>query len=389
MNPRAAQAALFSIFASFGLMVGLWAAAIPPLQLRLQLSADLLGASIFCFGMGAVCATFITPKYIERHQSRPVMISAGVLMWLVFPWILVAPSVAIFMLLLAILGFFCGMLDASMNNHAFTVEHFLHKPCLSMLHGGYSLGSVIGSALAAWLIGLSIDLSVSSFVIAALAIAALFWAKIHCYAHDTLESNDANNAATDSTRMPLPLIVIAALTAICFFSEGSIGDWAGLYLRDEKSANASQTALSMGAFATGMMLARFAGDRLRARFDTLRLLAASSLLAGLMVAGFLFAPNAQWALLALLVAGLGYANIVPLLFVRAAQVKGVSPARGVAFAAGMGYASLIGGPALVGYVAEHAGLTWAMSLVLMGTLMLSIEGYWAYRQSTVLARVTD
>ena len=35
-------------------MVGLWAAAIPQLQTRLNLSADLLGLSIFFFGHGAV-----------------------------------------------------------------------------------------------------------------------------------------------------------------------------------------------------------------------------------------------------------------------------------------------------------------------------------------------
>jgi hypothetical protein len=53
-SARTAQIALFSIFTSFGMMVGLWAAAILQLQTRLNLSADLLGLSIFCFGLGAV-----------------------------------------------------------------------------------------------------------------------------------------------------------------------------------------------------------------------------------------------------------------------------------------------------------------------------------------------
>lgn len=380
MNPRFAQRALFSIFASFGLMVGLWSASIPPLQLQLKLSADMLGASIFCFGMGAVCATFVAPKYIMRHQTRPVMIFGGCMMWLVFPFILIAPSVAIFMLLLALLGFFCGVLDSSMNSHAFTVEHFLQKPCLSMLHGGFSLGSVLGSAFAALIIGLSFSLHIATFVVAVCAIGALLYAQPYCYASDTVEGGDATSVNTDAARIPLSLMVIAALTAISFFSEGAIGDWAGLFLRDEKSATASQTALSMGAFATGMTIARFLGDDLRARFDTLPLLAASSVLAGVMMLGFLFAPNAVWALIALLIAGLGYANIVPLLFVRAANVQGITSARGVAFAAGMGYASLLGGPALLGYIGEHFGIKIAMSLVVIGAVILSFESWRATKK---------
>jgi fucose permease len=153
-----------------------------------------------------------------------------------------------------------------------------------------------------------------------------------------------------------------------------------LFLRDEKSATASQTALSMGAFATGMTIARFLGDDLRARFDTLPLLTASSVLAGVMMLGFLFAPNAVWALIALLIAGLGYANIVPLLFVRAANVQGIASARGVAFVAGMGYASLLGGPALLGYIGEHFGIKIAMSLVVIGAVILSFESWRATKK---------
>ena len=79
------------------------------------------------------------------------------------------------------------------------------------------------------------------------------------------------------------------------------------------------------------------------------------------------------ALIALLGAGLGYANVVPLLFVRAANIDGISSARGVAFAAGLGYASLLGGPALLGYIAEHAGLHASFMLVVLGSLLIVFE----------------
>ena len=362
-------------------MVGLWAAAIPHLQQRLNLSADMLGMSIFCFGLGAVLATFVAPKYIERHQTRPVMIFGGCSMWLAFYIMLNMPTVATFMLMLSVLGFFCGILDTAMNSHAFTVEHHLQKPTLSLLHGGYSLGNVLGSAFAALVISMSASYNGAVLVLAVCAIGGLIFAQSHCYATDSHEGSDAAQTNTDSAKIPFALMVVAGLTAICFFAEGAIGDWSGIYLRDEKSANAAQTALSMGAFASGMTIARFFGDGLRARYAALPFLAASSGLACVMVLIFLVAPNATIALIALVIAGLGYANVVPLLFVRAANIEGISATRGVSFAAGMGYASLLGGPALLGYLAEHFNLFNAMFLVVLGSAILSLESWLKHKQT--------
>lgn len=371
-KPRTAQLALFSIFVSFGLMCGLWAASIPLLQTRLSLPNDMLGASIFCFGLGAVLATFVVPKYIERHQTRPVMLVGGCVMWVFFIAALNAPTIALLMLLLAGVGFGCGALDTSMNSHAFTVEHHLGKPTLSKLHGGFSLGGVLGSVIAALLIHYDLSFYGGTLLIAALAIWGLFYAKSLCYPTDS-QPNDSTNAITTNVRMPRALIVVAVLTAIAFFSEGSVSDWAGLFLRDEKSASATQTALSYGAFATGMTVARFLGDGMRARFATMPFLYVSSAFACVMMTVFLLSPYPTLALIALLGAGLGYANVVPLLFVRAANIDGVSSARGVAFAAGLGYASLLGGPALLGYITEHVGHHASFALVVLGSLAIVFE----------------
>ncbi|GHA70978.1 MFS transporter [Formosimonas limnophila] len=374
-SPRAAQIALFTIFASFGVVVGFWAAAIPLLQRRLALSEDMLGMSIFCFGLGALLATFATPKYAQRHGTRAVMIVSGIGVWLTFPIMLIAPSIATLMVGLAALGACCGTLDASMNSHGFTVEHYLQKPTISLFHGGYSLGNILGSLTAALIIALGWGFNLSVALFSPIAIAALLYARRFCYAQDAMVSIEASSVTTDAQRLPLSLIVVAILTALCFFSEGAVGDWGGIFIRDQKDASPTQTALSLGAFAAGMTVARFLGDRLRTRFATLPLLWVSSLFSSLMMIAFLTAPNAILALTALVFAGLGYANIVPLLFVRAANIEGISAARGVSFAAGMGYASLLGGPALLGYVATHIGLYASFALVVVGSLIIAIESF--------------
>ncbi|TDR30893.1 MFS transporter [Hydromonas duriensis] len=378
-HPRTVQIALFGIFASFGVLVGLWAAAIPLLQKRLALSNDMIGLNIFCFGMGAVGATIVIPKLIARHNTRAVMRVAGCGMWLLFPLMIAAPSFVALMMASVCVGFCCGALDASMNSHAFNVEHHLQKPSLSLFHGGYSLGNILGSAAAALVLYLTLSYTTSVWFFSALALGAMWWWVSLCYPEDVVAQKQ--DSTTVHQRAPRALIIVAALTAISFFAEGAVGDWSGLFLRDIKSASATQTALSMAAFASGMTVARFLGDNLRARYATLPLLFFSSALASLMLVGFLMAPNAPLALLALVFAGLGYANLVPLLFVRAANIAGVPPARGVAFAAGMGYASLLGGPALLGYLAEHLGLATALTLVVFGTLLICFESRWKISRS--------
>lgn len=372
---KSAQFALFSIYASFGILVGLWSAAIPILQKRLLLSNDLLGLSILCFGLGAMLATFIIPKYIARYQTRAVILTSGCAMWVFFPLVVSAQSISVLMPCLILVGLCCGALDTAINSHAFNIEHHLDKPVMSMLHGGFSVGNIIGSAMAALFIYLSFSYNWSVLVFAVVALGCLAWATFFCYKYD-IQPNISADAVTNSARVPTALVVVASLTAICFFSEGAIGDWAGLFIRDEKSASAPQTAFALGAFAVGMTVARFMGDRLRTRFATMPLLFASSALATLMLMLFVVAPNPTLALVALGCSGLGYANIVPLLFVRAANIEGVSAARGVAFAAGLGYASLLGGPALLGYLAEQFGLMWSMGIVVVGTLILALESRW-------------
>lgn len=377
---KRAQFALFSIFASFGVVVGIWSATIPILQKLLSLSNDILGMCILCFGLGAMLAIYIVPKYIARHQTRRVMLVTGCAMWLFFPLVVSAPSLSILMPALVALGLACGSLDVSINSHAFNIEHHLEKPVMSMLHGGFSLGNICGSALAALFIHFSWNFNWSVFGVAMLLLIGIIWAASKCYQND-IQPNVSADAMTSTSRAPNALIIVAGLTAICFFAEGAIGDWAGLFMRDIKSASPPQTALSLGAFALGMMIARFLGDSLRTRFATLPLLFASCAFATLMLLCFMFAPNPPLALLALVCAGLGYANIVPLLFIRAATIDGVPAARGVAFAAGMGYASLLGGPALLGYMAAQFGLMWSMAIVVFGTFILAIESRWQWTQS--------
>lgn len=378
-SAQAAQKTLFTIFALLGMMNGLWAASIPLLQKRLNLTADILGLSMFCFALGAILASFVVPKYILRHSTRWVMMVSATIIWLTFPLMLSASSLSTLLPINVAVGFGFGAMDASMNSHAFNVEHFLQKPTMSFFHAGWSVGTIVGSAAVAAVLYWNMPYMGSMYTISISALALMWVLRPWCYAQDVQASNTAD-ALTSSARVPTALITIAIMTALSFFTEGAISDWAGLFLRDDKWASPTQTALSLAAFSAGMTLARFRGDAWRTRFSILPLLRASCGGAALATLAFIASPNAVLALLCLAIVGVCSANIVPLLFVRAGQIDGVPPARGVAYVAGMGYASLLAGPALLGYLAAHLSLSVSFLVVVACNGVLFLEAFWRMRQ---------
>jgi hypothetical protein len=121
-----------------------------------------------------------------------------------------------------------------------------------------------------------------------------------------------------------------------------------------------------------MASARLAGDRVRARLDGVALLRWS---AGIGAAGMALALLTPWPAVALLgfaCVGLGFANIVPVLFGAASRVPGVTPAEGIAAVSSIGYAGIMVGPPLIGLIAQHHSLSLALWTVVVAAVVLGL-----------------
>ena len=94
-------------------------------------------------------------------------------------------------------------------------------------------------------------------------------------------------------------------------------------------------------------------------------------LSGLRIAGT-FATEPQVALLGFVLVGLGFANVVPVLFIAAGQVRGVEPAHGIASVASLAYLAMMAGPALIGVIAQHRSLGEGLGVVVVFALLLAL-----------------
>jgi hypothetical protein len=70
--------------------------------------------------------------------------------------------------------------------------------------------------------------------------------------------------------------------------------------------------------------------------------------------------------------GLGFANVVPVLFSAAGKVPGVTPAHGIAAVSSMGVLGMMAGPPLIGVIAEHVSLTAGLATVVVFACVLAL-----------------
>ena len=155
-------------------------------------------------------------------------------------------------------------------------------------------------------------------------------------------------------------------------AEGAMYDWSVLYLQQELGSPQQQAALAYASFSAAMAAARFGGDAMRKRFAPAPLLRASALVAAASMTLVLLTHSPMVALLGCAGVGIGYANVIPVLFSAAARVPGVAPARGIAAVSAAGYLAFMAGPPLIGFLAQAISLTLALGVVVLFALALAL-----------------
>lgn len=353
--------AVSATFMLNGLMVGGWAPAIPAFKDKHNLAESELGLMILLIGIGSLVTMPITGAMIARRGSTGVLMVVAWACTLLLPLALLAPTLPLAMAALLLFGGGLGSMDVAMNANAARVEGVHHKPIMSSCHGFWSLGALIGSAIGGTLLGF-VGLSGQAAAIAIVMIVgtALALPKLM---EDTVERGEGIEKPTLALPRSLAIYLIALTAFASFTAEGTVLDWAALYLRDEREVPAWMAGYAFAAFAGMMALVRFVGDPVRAKLGDLLTFQISSFLA---IAGFLIAglwPTLIGTIIGFAIAGLGLANIVPIAFAAADRVPGIPRGIGISIATFCGYSGILVAPPLIGFVAEEVSYSLIFACV--------------------------
>jgi MFS family permease len=365
-----ARWAVAAMFLANGFVMGAWAPQIPLLMPRHNVTESTLGLLILVLGLGAVSAMLFAGKLIARFGGRLVLSVFSLALIPVLPMVVFAPNLWSLALFMAVFGAMVGCMDVAMNSQAVEIERRLHRAIMSSSHGFWSLGGFIGGSGGAWIIAHwgSEEQSLLTAAIVAVVVLTAMWfllppARVAPVAEVVVEAPKTRLFPRDFQVWLLGFLALFAMVP-----EGAVLDWAAIYLQKEHGSGVFVSGLAFAFFAGAMAVMRFAGDSVRNHFGAVRTLRYSGILGAAGLMGGALAPYDWVAVVSFFVAGLGVANMVPILFSAAGNHPRLPPANAISIVTMVGYCGILVAPASIGFAAEHAGyrMTYAgLSLLLL------------------------
>jgi fucose permease len=357
-------------FAALGVLGGAWGVHIPSVKTAYDLGEGTLSLVLFAIAVGAVLSLFFAGRTIGRLGVRRALVLGALAMAATLALTLHWPGLAGLLPSMVVFGAAMSLYDVALNAEGTALESVGGRAIMGNLHGMFSVGGMLGAALAALLLRLEVAPALQLAAIAAAVVGLVVFAArymLDAHPHDDRAEGQAHFAWPRGLLLVIGLLIFAGMTA-----EGVMYDWSVLYLKQELGMPQAQAGLGFAVFSAAMALARFGGDALRARVPEPRLLRGGATVAGIAMAVLLLIGHPWVALAGYALVGIGLALVVPILYNAATRVPGVSRAAAIASVSSIGYSGFLVGPPLIGSVAQAVSLTAAMSLVVVAMAALAV-----------------
>jgi MFS family permease len=365
VTPRLATIGVFFVN---GAAVGAWISQIPFVKDRFDLSASTLGLVLLTMSIGVIVAVPVMGHVLVRIGSVKGTWIGATLCVAVVALLLLPPEPWLLPITLLAFGAASGAMDVSMNAHGVAIEKRFARPIMSSLHAGWSFGGFAAAALVGGATAAGLDPRVQNAVIAALLFGLLAV---------VLPRLGPGSAQVEESKPQMPSRKVLLLALLCFLvmvTEGGMGDWGGVYLREDLDASAGLAALAFAALAAGMTIGRVTGDALNRRFGATLLLQAGSAAAALALGGALLLADPVIALVGWTLVGIGVANGVPLLFSAAGADDEEHSGPAIAAVSSMGSIGFLVGPPFIGFLADATTLPFALVSLVLANAVVALLG---------------
>jgi MFS family permease len=372
---RMATGAMFFIN---GCAFSTWASRIPSIQDKLHVGTGLLGIALLSMAVGALTAMCFAGHLIATLGSRPTIGFMAICAAICLAAAGFPDNLILLSLVVTAFGLTLGTMDVAMNAHAVVVEKVFRRPIMSGFHALFSIGAIFGACGGAAIAHLNIKpewhfagISIILIVLNALSYNFLLPAAID---KSTTAQGGVNIKESISYfTKDQALVAISVIMFCCFLTEGAIGDWSSVFMHSVLNTDTGTAALGYAAFSVTMAIGRLSGDLLVAKLGQLLIVRGGSALAalGLILVLMPCATPVLASIFGFALIGIGVANIVPIAFSAAGNVKGISAPSAIATVALIGYFGLLAGPPLIGFLAEIVTLRLALIVIaiLLATMM--------------------
>lgn len=305
--------AIFTLFFTRGLLFATWSTQSPAIRDELNLDLTAMGWYAACLSVGSVTGVLISERLVERMGSRRfsilsyiILSGALILLGLNLAWEFTPMSFVITVLF----GLPLGMADYDNNLEATNINREAAKNKVPMLHGGYSVGVMLGSALVGVAItagiGITPDFIAIGIIMLALSlIAAMFIGKdngkvVHVVHADAPKTKiRAREIFAEKRSRQIGLIAFAFV-----FAEGVGVVWIPISLV-QNGFSPADAAFGYTLFGLGFVIMRFIGGPIADRIGRQKVVLFSAMTAAIGILIFILTPVIGLPLLGALLWGLG------------------------------------------------------------------------------------
>ena len=357
---RRTAGAVTAMFAVNGLLLGGNGGALPSLRDKLAIGDTSVAVMLFCAGLAGIVSMQVGGRLADAIGARTVTLAALPILIAAALTIGLAPSFAVAVVGMILLGLGNGAMDVGMNALAVQVESARRRPIMSSFHAFFSLGSFAGAGtvlIMAKVLGLSGGAIVTPLMITIAAVAVMILVvliKVTPQAATVPHSVDGVR-----TRIPRAAWVLGAMALAFGLSEGTAVDWSSLHVTDVAHVDPTTGALGLIAVSGFMVAIRLLGDRLVARYGRRAVVRFGGICAALGYGMVTLVSSLPLLVVGWALVGFGVGMIAPQVYAVAGHLGG---GRVLAVVVTFGYAAFLLGPAVIGFGVRHLGIHHAMAV---------------------------
>jgi MFS family permease len=386
-NIQKARFAVFAFFTIAGAAVTFWAVHIPYVENKLDINPATIGVLLLVLGAGALAAIQLVGPLIDRVGSRTATFASGVFLSFVLLLPGLASSEWMLGLFLFFLGVGIGATDVAMNAHAVEVEKAYDRPIFSAFHAMWSLGGLFGATLGGLALANNLEMQTT------LSLAAIGTFLVSMFMRtwllpdspnqklpsaDKKQENEYKKRNVENRKVLGYVLFLGAMAGAAAIAEGTGVDWSALHHAKILETSNAQASIALVVFTGSMGVTRLFIDKVVAAKGRIFVIRYGSLVSAAGTSVVVFSTSSPVALIGWLIAGVGIAGVVPLLFAYSAEIGEQShTGRNLAKVVGITYSGVLAGPALIGFLTEVVPLNIAIGLgvllglfTAMGTLLI-------------------
>jgi MFS family permease len=358
------RTALGSMFFFMGLCFSSWAARIPDIQAKFQLSEGQLGTLLLFLPLGSMLGLPIAGWSVHHYGSRRVIMIGSFVYAMTLSLIGLSPNTYLLVPVLILFGMLGNIMNISLNTQALDLEDQMGKSILASFHGLWSMAGFTGAGLGAGLIFFNFSPAGHFTVVMGISFLIIVLAQGYLVKEEKA-SDEGGLVLRRPDDLLLRIGLIAFLGMMC---EGCMFDWSGVYFKKVIEAEPSLVALGYVAFMGAMASGRFITDKVVARFGKVAVLQVSGFLIFLGLSLSVAFPTVYVATFGFLLVGLGVASIIPVSYSIAGRSKLYSPSVALALVSTISFFGFLIGPPLIGFVAELFSLPLSFAMIAINGL---------------------